>query len=195
MPFQVGHKEYRTKESFNKLSLSMKTLFLDKWIKKMCPTCNKQFDSKKNVNEKIYCSRKCMSSNAIVKNKISLRVRGQNNGNWRGGTSPLRVNIWMMNEYQSWRNKGFERDDYKCVQCGNGGQLHFDHYPIPFADLIRFNDIKNIYDARICSILWELKNGRTLCIKCHRKTESYGFRKKQLSKEEYTKAKEELWAK
>jgi len=57
------------------------------------------------------------------------------------------------------------RDDFRCRICGKrGGALHADHI-MPFA---LFPELR-----------LDLKNGRTLCVKCHRGTSTYG----KLSKE------------
>jgi 5-methylcytosine-specific restriction endonuclease McrA len=62
----------------------------------------------------------------------------------------------------AWRKAVFERDDYTCQMCGiRGTQLNADHIkPFRFFPALR----------------WELANGRTLCVPCHRKTPTYGRR-------------------
>lgn len=63
--------------------------------------------------------------------------------------------------YRAWRTLVFERDDYTCQACGRrGGDLHADHVR-PFA----YNP-----ELRL-----EITNGRTLCVKCHQKTPTYGI--------------------
>lgn len=49
--------------------------------------------------------------------------------------------------------------DYKCVICGKGGKLQSDHIK-PFA----------LYPE----LRFDVNNGRTLCISCHIKTDTYG---------------------
>lgn len=64
-------------------------------------------------------------------------------------------------EYAKWRAAVYERDNYTCVKCGSrGGKLNADH----IEPLAKYPD--KIYD---------LSNGRTLCVECHRKTDTYGF--------------------
>ena len=67
--------------------------------------------------------------------------------------------------YKAWRKLVFERDNYTCVLCeaknGNGKfiYLHADHIkPFALHPELRF----------------EVSNGRTLCVTCHLKTETYG---------------------
>jgi 5-methylcytosine-specific restriction endonuclease McrA len=64
--------------------------------------------------------------------------------------------------YRKWREKVFKRDNYTCVFCKErGGRLHADHIK-PFA---WFPELRLV-----------LSNGRTLCVKCHYKTPTYGGR-------------------
>ena|SRR3990167_5499748 len=65
-------------------------------------------------------------------------------------------------EYKTWRKSVFERDNYTCSWCGQvGGQLNVDHIrPVSL-----FPD----------SIL-DIENGRTLCVECHKKTDTYGIK-------------------
>lgn len=67
--------------------------------------------------------------------------------------------------YREWRTAVFERDDYTCQECGDrGGELNADH-------------IKTF--AHHPDLRFELSNGRTLCVPCHRKTDTYGGRARQ----------------
>ena len=80
--------------------------------------------------------------------------------NWRGGITPINEKIRKSIEYKLWRKSVFERDDYTCVWCGQkGGKLNADHIK-PFA---YFPELRFAID-----------NGRTLCIDCHKKTDTYG---------------------
>lgn len=62
--------------------------------------------------------------------------------------------------YKAWRTLVFERDNYTCTGCATrGSKLHADHIK-PFA----------LYPE----LRLEVSNGRTLCIPCHLKTNTYG---------------------
>ncbi len=69
--------------------------------------------------------------------------------------------------YKAWRTLVFERDHYTCVACGDHNYegrgeslaLHADHIQ-PFA----------LYPE----LRFEVSNGRTLCVPCHKKTGTYG---------------------
>ena len=84
---------------------------------------------------------------------------GCNNHNWKGGVTPERKRIRNTKEYKEWRTAIFLRDNYTCVWCGQvGGDLNADHIK-PFA---RFPDLR-----------FDINNGRTLCVSCHKRTDSY----------------------
>ena len=69
-----------------------------------------------------------------------------------------------------------ERDNYTCRFCKKRGiELCVDHI-IPFSFLIKKNNIQSSEDAHMCQELWETSNGRTLCLDCHRETDTYSNR-------------------
>lgn len=108
-----------------------------------------------------------VSNRPEVKKKISESKKGNKNPNWKGGISPLNILIRNSAEMRLWRKSVFERDNYTCIWCGvrNGNgkniTLHADHIK-PFS---LFPELRFAID-----------NGRTLCIECHKTTESYGFK-------------------
>lgn len=101
-----------------------------------------------------------------VKKMVGDRHRGALNSQWKGGVTPLYKQIRKSIEYKLWRTSVFERDNYTCIWCGvRGGNgkkviLHADHIK-PFA----------IYPE----LRFAIDNGRTLCIDCHKTTDTYGI--------------------
>ena len=94
--------------------------------------------------------------------KMSLAHKGENNHNWDGGKTLESIRIRKSFEYRLWRSSVFKRDSYTCQLCGkHGGSLCADHIK-PF--------------ALFPELHFDLENGRTLCISCHRKTDTYGYR-------------------
>ena len=111
---------------------------------------------------------------------MSEMLIGKNGSNWKGGISPVNERIRKSLKFRLWREVIFRRDNYICVLCearsGNGKAviLHPDHIK-PFA----------LYP----SLRFKLTNGRTLCIDCHRKTDTFGSK----SYNNYRKEGDNLW--
>ena len=124
------------------------------------PSWNKGKTWSLGVRKKISKNYKPHLLSEETKKKISEYHRGSKNHSWKGGITPLRVKIWHSQEYKLWRKLVFERDNYTCVFCGErGGRLATDH-------------IKSFREYP--ELRFSVDNGRTLCISCHFKTESYG---------------------
>jgi hypothetical protein len=98
--------------------------------------------------------------------KMSLIVRkGKDSNFWKGGVTNNNKKVRNSLNYKLWRKAVFERDDYTCQFCDKrGGYLEADHIK-PFAYFV--------------NLRFELSNGRTLCLNCHRKTfkKVYKYRK------------------
>lgn len=87
--------------------------------------------------------------------------------------NPLYKQIRDLKEMKNWRKKIFDRDNYTCCFCKQrGGILNADHIK-QFALILKERQIKTSEDAKACSELWETDNGRTLCEKCHRGTDTF----------------------
>ena len=92
--------------------------------------------------------------------KQSRALMGKNNPLWRGGITSINDKIRDSLEYRLWRESVFKRDNWICRFCGQRGRkLHADHIK-PFS---LFPELRFAID-----------NGRTLCIPCHKKTDTYG---------------------
>lgn len=86
-------------------------------------------------------------------------------------------------EYKQWRTTVFERDNYTCVVCGvrngNGKKiiLNADHVTA-FSVLMKKHSINSVQKALICADLWDISNGRTLCVECHKVTPNFASKAK-----------------
>lgn len=78
--------------------------------------------------------------------------------NWKGGVTPLNKKIRNSIEYKQWRRAVFLRDNFTCQNCSHTGYLEADHIkPFAYFPELRF----------------DLDNGRTLCLGCHKQTDTY----------------------
>lgn len=93
--------------------------------------------------------------------KMSEAHKGEKSHSWRGGITSIHHKIRGSVEYRLAREACFKRDNYTCIWCGDnrGGNLNADHIK-PFA---LFPELR-----------FALDNLRTLCIDCHKKTDTYG---------------------
>lgn len=102
-----------------------------------------------------------------TRRKMSEALRGEKCHLWRGGKTQETKLIRMTVEYKLWREAVFIRDKYTCVWCGNNksGNLNADHIkPFAYFPELRFS----------------IDNGRTLCVSCHRTTDTYGNKLKKI---------------
>ena len=95
------------------------------------------------------------------------KTRGDKHYKWKGGSTRLNKSIRTMTEHRRWMEAVRERDK-QCTTCGSTDKLE-SHHIIELSVLIFENGIKNREDARNCSALWDLSNGKTLCENCHYK--------------------------
>jgi len=111
--------------------------------------------------------------------KHSEALRGERAPHWKGGITPLAMRIRRSFKYRQWRSDIFTRDDFTCQKCGRRGGCKLNaHHIIPFNLIMELNDIKTFEQAMDCEELWNINNGITLCEKCHRQTDNWGFHQK-----------------
>lgn len=141
-----------------------------------CKYCDKE--AKRNIykgrNKGYY--RTCGAKECVQKNWKLPEVI--NKKRFVGSTHPRwiadRTKIKTRSRYENyeWKKAVFIRDDYTCQSCGiRGGGLQADHIK-PYS---LFPEER-----------WNLDNGRTLCVPCHKLTPTYARTFKR--KEEYYNA-------
>jgi 5-methylcytosine-specific restriction endonuclease McrA len=127
--------------------------------KRKCLSCNKEFSIKQSQWNIKYCSRICYYKTLKGKYPINLKEKQ--------GIKPRTYHLNKRDKHGSafdreWRKAVFERDEYTCIICKQkGGKLNADHIK-PFK---AFPELR-----------YDINNGRTLCIECHKKTDSYGWK-------------------
>lgn len=144
---------------------------------KICGVCHVSFTRPKGLSyklweQKIHCSRKCYSS--FSQPKI---FSGEGNPAWRGGLQTLSDKLRNTRNYRWWRDAVLLKSDNSCVQCGRKDNIEVDHI-VPFSyflNLIRSEFPESVWFETALNYkpLWDTKNGRTLCIDCHKKTPTY----------------------
>jgi len=130
---------------------------------------------KKHAGAGRFCSVPCARSHYLTGKKIGLgkghsiewrllmseKLSGDKCHLWKGGVTAENERIRKSARYKIWRESVYKRDDYTCQICSRRGgiTLNSDHIkPFAFFPELRF----------------ELDNGRTLCVDCHRKTDTFG---------------------
>lgn len=110
--------------------------------------------------------------------KRRLSSLGKHSGNkcpfWKGGISPLRRIIRTSFKYRQWLSDVLTKDDFTCQKCNKRGGKLSAHHIKSFAKIITEYEIKTLEQANDCAELWNINNGQTLCIDCHKKTDNYG---------------------
>jgi hypothetical protein len=135
-----------------------------KYVKTLCLVCKKVILTPPSVKRK-YCQRKCYwDSKKGIKLSIKTRLKmskyiGKKRYNFKGKKAASNQRARNRIKIRIWRDKIFKRDNYTCQICKKrGGILNADHI-LPWALFPKQR--------------FTLKNGRTLCINCHKKTKSY----------------------
>ena len=137
-----------------------------------CLVCHKSFYAamwRLKTNNTKYCSSKCRGSQAYTWTKLKSFKKGHipwNKGKEltqfrkKDNKRNERYRLMKQIEYILWRTAVFTRDNYTCQICNQyGGKLEADH-------------IKawSLYPE----LRYAIDNGRTLCIPCHRQTDTWG---------------------
>lgn len=78
---------------------------------------------------------------------------GENNWNWKGGTSSESDKLRQTIEYRQWQKAVLKRDNYTCQCCGKRYKDLVTHHIFPFSD---YKDLRT-----------NLNNGICLCKNCH----------------------------
>lgn len=86
--------------------------------------------------------------------------------NYQGGIRTKSQIIKDDVRYRKWRKTVFRRDNYTCQECGKRG--------------VKLNAHHIKEQRNYPELIFDINNGKTLCIVCHKKTENYGNRAKKI---------------
>lgn len=129
---------------------------------------SKCIDCNKNLSQRYKIDKRCKKCWYVYNS-------GSNSVNWRGGIKSFYELLRSSTKLIKWRNEVYKRDNYTCQNCGDnrGGNLNADHIK-PFALILKENNITSKSAGLKCKELWDINNGRTLCVSCHKMTDTYG---------------------
>jgi hypothetical protein len=111
------------------------------------------------------------------------KMMGADNPAYRGGVTRLRVLIRNNKMYKQWKELVYQRDRYKCVDCGYFGDrrtLECHHVDKEFAEILQEfiakypqyelpkDEQRLLSLASVYSPFWSVKNGISLCAPCHK---------------------------
>ncbi len=121
---------------------------------------NKGIPRTEEVKAKIKAKRALQKPFTIeTRKKMSIAHKGRRAWNWSGNSVSESIRIRNSFEMKLWRESIFKRDNWTCTECSQvGGQLNAHHIK-PFS---LFPELRLAID-----------NGTTLCLVCHKKTDSF----------------------
>ena len=159
------------KKKFKKASSrSYKEKFGERKVEELKNKSRKRMIGKNNPNYK-----NTFGSNQWFKKGIDKRrdktefKKGEKHWNWKGGITNLQPQIRNNIKYKKWRLKVYNRDNFICQNCWRKGSGNLEaHHIKPFGKILMENNIKTLKQALNCKELWDLDNGITYCIKCHK---------------------------
>jgi len=127
-------------------------------VELVCHTCKTTFSryacEVKKGGRRAFCSKNCY--NSARRNGYSLKM--EKHPQWKGGVTPEVHRIRSRYKHKQWRKEVKKRDGQKCRKCGDNENLHVHH-------------IKSF--SKYPKLRFDLNNGMILCLKCHKKTDSY----------------------
>jgi hypothetical protein len=91
-------------------------------------------------------------------------------------TPLLKLKIRNTTEYLMWRLSILKRDNFACKICHasvkDNKSLRLEvHHPKAFDEICNENNISTIEQALQCKELWNVKNGISVCYRCHKDVE------------------------
>jgi len=176
-------KQIITEAHKKNISLSNMGRIVSVKTRKKISQANKGKIRSEESKRRISITTKIAMGRPEIRERMSIAMRGKRVGSknsaWLGGVSSWNSRLRNTVKYLDWRTFIFERDNYICQECGQiGGALHADHV-IPFSVFVgilidKYGCGDNIYyKAMKFTDMWDTNNGRTLCVPCHKETDTY----------------------
>ena len=117
---------------------------------------------------------------AQSKQKIKDSVpRGPDHFRWKhpkARLEPLNNQIRNCYKNKEWKFAVLKRDNFTCQICKRSGlKLEVDHIK-PFSVIRNEHSVQTLDEALCCKELWDINNGRALCVECHKLTPTHGYK-------------------
>jgi hypothetical protein len=175
--------EYRVCKTCGKKFWGLKSYIEKGWDIFCSKTCAREADKNGEYRNCVRCNKKFYISDWYVKNGYGKYC------SWECldyGLTDLKSKIRASDYHTNWHRLVLKKNGFTCQKCG---QKHDDleaHHKIPFAKILRENNITTLEEAKNCEFLWDIDNGQTLCIKCHLiVTAQQNLKKKKLVLDKY----------
>lgn len=149
-------------------------------IERQCFHCEKQFETRLSYVKRghgKYCSNKCKMTYFIGRPKTPehlAKISGENANNWQGGKTSQNQIIRHRKETRHAREAVYKRDKYTCQDCGAKSQKG---RPV----VLNAHHIKPF--SQFPELRFDLENIVTLCVECHKKTDTFGHKINRLKLE------------
>lgn len=163
MPWNKGKTSVYSEETLEKMSLAKKGLASNMLGKRHTKKTKLAISKIRKENPTRHWLGKKRPDMSLRQAGIKRpNLCGENSPRWKGGITPINKAFRKSLEYRIFRKAVFERDNYSCQECGNRNIELNMHHIKPFS---LFPELRLAMDNVI-----------TLCISCHRKTDTWGAR-------------------
>jgi len=152
--------------------------------KQIISTKLKGYKHSEETKKKMSMASKNKKISLITRIKISQSHKGNKSYSWKGGITPLNKTLKYSIEYVLWREKIFKRDNYTCQECLKKGNKLHPHHKKSFSIIMKeflakYSQFSPLEDKETLIRLaenyepfWDIDNGITYCIQCHKQIHS-----------------------
>ncbi len=133
------------------------------------PKC---LDCGKKLTQRTY--KRCKSCSRKGELNQNYKLTPELCSRWKGGISAITKAIRNLFEYRQWRTDVFTRDNFTCQKCGATKKYLHAHHRYSFSKIIEDYKVSSVEEAMFCVKLWDINNGTTLCVDCHKSIHKKG---------------------